>query len=72
MILSMRWIRAILIVATLCFVANPTAWAALPTNPGQPKTPSKRIVYGSYIGVAVLIIAVCTAAFKPAKRTHQD
>jgi len=30
------------------------------------------MIYGSYIALGVLLMAVCVAAFKPAKRSHQD
>lgn len=72
MILGMDLVRAIVVAAVLSLAAAGPVWAALPENPGPPQRPERMMIYGSYIAVGVLLAAVCTAVFKPSKRTHQD
>ena len=68
----MRYARVAMIAGLLSLAAASAASAAIPPNPGPPRQPAKSIIYGSYISVGVLLLAVLSAAFKPAKRTHQD
>lgn len=69
---AMRTLWKLLAACGIALALAGPAWAELPQNPGGPKTQAKMIIYGSYIAVGVLLGAVCTAAFKPAKRGHQD
>ena len=66
----MRWLHVLIVAATLATAG--VAWAEIPQNPGAPRAPGMLIVYGSYIALTLCVVLVGTAAFKPAKRTHQD
>ena len=61
-----------MLAAVLTLAAGDPLMAKIPDNPGPPATPSRRLIYGSYIAIGVLMAAVLTAVFKPSKRTHQD